>query len=33
MWCERTGSGDDAGCRVLDQLEVMEGFVEDTEEE
>ncbi len=27
------GSGDDTGCRVLDQLELMEGFVGDTEKE
>ncbi len=27
------GSGDDTGCRVLDQLELMEGFVRDTKEE
>ena len=25
------GSGDDPGCRVLDQLELMEGFVKGTE--
>ncbi len=27
------GSGNDSGCRVLDQLELMEGFVRDTKEE
>lgn len=36
MWFEGggrgQGSGDDAGCRVLNQLELTEGFVVDTEE-
>ena len=30
---KRGGSGDDAGCRVLDQLKPMKGFVRDTEKE
>ena len=30
---KRGGSGDDAGCRVLDKLKFMEGFVRGTEEE
>ena len=30
---KRGGSGDDAGCRVLDQLKLMKGFVRGTEKE
>ena len=30
---KRRGSGNDAGCRVLDQLKLMKGFVSGTEKE
>ena len=30
---KRRGSGNDAGCRVLDQLKLMKGFVRGTEKE
>ena len=30
---KRRGSGDDAGCRVSDQLRLMKGFVTGTEKE
>jgi len=30
---KRRGSGNDAGCRVLDQLKLMKGFVRSTEKE
>ena len=30
---KRRGSGDDAGCRALDQLKLMKGFVRGTEKE